>query len=416
MKPFYITFLLLLTLLFQNFIFAQGEAAVPFLLLQPSPSLSAMGQTGTALPTDDTFAFLWNPAQLGNSSQNSNFSYSFYPREINWLPTLNLKIKSSAFNLGYNFKKHLGFPVSIGLGYSEFKLDYGSFIRTDPGSPEPIGTFSSWDYYNAYSFGVGIDYIFQINFGFNIKQVTSFAVDAPTNEDTLDVKAKTTVKDYGILINIPIIRLIDDKMNIQLSEKLFAYPSFNFSFGYSKSNIGDRIYYIDPKQSDPLPRIERLGYGISAGIDLVTEDLRLNAFNLFFTVEADDILISRRGFSPPIWEYQDDLNFWDNVILIKGNDKIVSHVGTKLYFFETFAYSFGHFSGRGFDLRKTNGYELNSKGILKQLSSWLNHPYVDFLKEHFEIRYYNTIFFAGDELQTKMKSVSLHLTNIHKLF
>lgn len=38
--------------------FAQGEAAVPFLLLNPSPSLSAMGATGTALPTEDPFGFL----------------------------------------------------------------------------------------------------------------------------------------------------------------------------------------------------------------------------------------------------------------------------------------------------------------------------------------------------------------------
>ena len=56
-------------LIFTNKSFSQGEAAVPFLLLQPSPSLSAMGQTGTALPTEDPFGFIWNPAQLGYTSQ-----------------------------------------------------------------------------------------------------------------------------------------------------------------------------------------------------------------------------------------------------------------------------------------------------------------------------------------------------------
>jgi len=52
-----LTCLALLTL-FSVTNFAQGEAAVPFLQLNPSPSLSAMGATGTALPTDDPFGFL----------------------------------------------------------------------------------------------------------------------------------------------------------------------------------------------------------------------------------------------------------------------------------------------------------------------------------------------------------------------
>ena len=44
-------------LVFTNKSFSQGEAAVLFLRLQPSPSLAAMGQTGTALPTEDPLDF-----------------------------------------------------------------------------------------------------------------------------------------------------------------------------------------------------------------------------------------------------------------------------------------------------------------------------------------------------------------------
>ena len=68
-----------------NKTYSQGEAAVPFLLLNPSPSLSAMGATGTALPTEDPFGFLWNPAQLGYTSQTNNLSFIFYPSKIDWL-------------------------------------------------------------------------------------------------------------------------------------------------------------------------------------------------------------------------------------------------------------------------------------------------------------------------------------------
>ena len=65
MKLFSLLTALLLITISQVTIFAQGEAAVPFLLQNPSPSLNAMGATGTALPTEDPFGFIWNPAQLG---------------------------------------------------------------------------------------------------------------------------------------------------------------------------------------------------------------------------------------------------------------------------------------------------------------------------------------------------------------
>jgi hypothetical protein len=213
-----------------------------------------------------------------------------------------------------------------------------------------------------------------------------------------------------------VLKIIDDKMNIVVSDELTAFPTFNFSLGYSKSNIGDSIYYFEPSQSDPLPRIERIGYGISAGFDLAANDLRFNAFNLSFTVEADNMLISRRGIPSNQWEYQDDLDFWENVILIKGNDKIVSHAGTKLDFGETFSYSFGHFSGRGFDSRKANGYELKLKGLLKAVAYWVNHPVTDFLRDHFDVRYYNTNFFADHEFETKMTGLAFYVHNLNDLF
>ncbi len=79
--------------------FAQGEAAVPFLLVQPSPSLAAMGQTGTALPTNDPFAFVWNPAQLGYTSQHTNLSIIFYPSKVDWLGSLSARVRAKRTGL-----------------------------------------------------------------------------------------------------------------------------------------------------------------------------------------------------------------------------------------------------------------------------------------------------------------------------
>ena len=67
-------------------------------------------------------------------------------------------------------------------------------------------------------------------------------------------------------MNVPVFKLIDEDMAIELEGDMIRKPDFNFSVGYSKSNIGDEVYYIDPAQADPLPRMDRLGYGIINGI------------------------------------------------------------------------------------------------------------------------------------------------------
>src|SRR5690606_33576053 len=159
MKTRFLVLSLFSLLTLTNKTYSQGESAVPFLLLQPSPSLAAMGQTGTALPTEDPFGFLWNPAQLGYTSQNNNLSFIFYPSKLDWLPELNAdwEVKALAFNLGYNLKDLIDFPLSVGFGYSNVEFNYGTFNFANP---EPT-TFESKDYYHAYSLGFGIDYYAQ---------------------------------------------------------------------------------------------------------------------------------------------------------------------------------------------------------------------------------------------------------------
>jgi len=379
-----------------NKAYSQGEAAVPFLLIQPSPSLSAMGSTGTALPTEDPFGFIWNPAQLGYTSQTNNLSYVFYPSNIDWR-----ELNGIALNVGYNFKDLIGFPVSFGFGYSNVELDFG--------------IFGGRDHYNAYSFGLGVDYYVQLSFGYTIKNVTSILLPYPG--EPYEIKAETTVNDFGILLNVPVIRLIDEKMLLPLDNNLYGKPTFNFSLGYSKSNIGDEIYYIDPAQADPLPRTDRTGYGFSAGFELISDDFIMKIFNVSFTSEAEDILISRDTTGH--WEYQSifsDLNYWKNVIQIEGDENIVSRTGTKLDFIESFSYYFGHFSGRGFYVYETNGYEIRAKGLFKLWALWAKDPITDFFRDHFDIRYYNTNYFANHALETKMTGLAFYIHNLDSLF
>ncbi len=418
MKAKFLVLSLFSLLTLTNITYSQGEAAVTFLLLQPSPSLAAMGQTGTALPTEDPFGFLWNPAQLGYTSQNNNLSFVFYPAKIDWIPAFNLglELKGLAFNLGYNFKDIIDFPLSVGFGYANPEIDYGTFVRADEFG-NAIGTFEAKDNYNAYSLGVGVEYYVQFNAGISFKEITSKLIDYPTGPDSLRVSAKTSVVDFGLLLNVPVLKLIDDNLYIPLENNLRFKPDFNFSIGYSKSNIGDEVYYIDPAQADPLPRIDRIGYGISIGFDLLDDDFEINALNFSLAVEAEDILIDSDLTG---WEYQStlsDLQFVKNLINIEGTEEIVSHIGLKIDLFETVSFSTGHFSGRGFmDVPETGGFELRTKGIFKLWALWAKDPITNFLRDHIDIRYYNTNYFSGDWRETKMTGLALYVHNINSLF
>jgi hypothetical protein len=391
-----------LSILFFPKTFAQGEAAVPFLLLNPSPSLSAMGATGTALPTEDPFGFLWNPAQLGYTSQTNNLSFIFYPSKVDWVPAFHSGIESKAIalNVGYNFKDFIGFPLSFGFGYSNTEFDYSYY--------------GAKDYYNAYSIGLGVDYYVQLSTGYTIKNVTSIISFLEGGES--DVSAKETVNDFGILLNVPVIKLIDNNMQLQLDENLYTKPSFNFSLGYSKSNIGDEISYIDAAQSEPLPRMERLGYGINTGFDLVSDNFRINAINLSFTVEADDILVTRASTGSEYQSTLSDLNFWKNIVQIEGDENIVSHAGIKLEFVESFSYYSGHFSGRGFNQGETNGYEIRAKGLFKLWALWAKDPITDFLRDHIDIRYYSADYSDYHLLLNKMTGLAFYVHNLNELF
>ena len=398
--------------------FSQGEAAVPFLMVNPSPSLSAMGATGAILPTEDPLAFLWNPAQLGYNSLTNNVSFIFYPSAVDWIPAFsaNTELNALAFNIGYNFKDLIGFPLSFGFAYSNPEFSYGNFIRTGEGELQPLGIFEARDNYNAYCFGLGMDYYVQLSIGYTIKNVTSIL--GPIGVEQGNGRAETTVNDFGILLNVPVIRLIDKDLMLPLDVGLNGKPTFNFSLGYSKSNIGDEIVYIDEAQADPLPRTDRTGYGLSAGFELITKNLQINFFTISFTSEAEDILITRDTTGH--WEYQStwsDLNFWKNVILIQGDENIVSRTGTKLEFIEFFAYYFGHFQGRGFpNARETNGYELRAKGIFKLWALWADDPITDFFRDHFDIIYYNTNYFSNSFLETHMTGLAFYIHNLNNFF
>jgi hypothetical protein len=404
MKNHNFIFIGILFLFAFNFSLAQGEAALPFLVFPVSPAQNAMGATCTSLPTDDTYGFLFNPAQLGYTSQSNNLSFIFYPSKIEWENFNQVSLHGIGLNLGYNFKSLLNFPLSVGIGFANPEINYGEFTTTSGNDPTATSTFEPKDYYYAYSLGVGIDYYIQFYAGITYKDITSILSDQPVEQGGLG-KAEVSTLDYGFLLNVPILRLINENIDFNMIQDVPIKPYLNLSFGYAISNIGDEVVYFDPAQADPLPRAARLGYGISTGINMQFEKFVLNAFDIAFTVDAEDILIEKDDISGSAYQSGlGDINFSKNVIQIEGDENVVSHAGLQISLLETLVLRSGHFSGRHFGERKTDGIEIRAKGLLKLLEELSDSPTIKFISDHFDLRYYNTDYVSA---LSKMNGIAL---------
>ncbi len=231
--------LLLIGILFsmvQKVVLAQGEAAVPFLLLAPDSRGGAMGESGTAL-ADNSAGIFWNPAGIG-FLRGSEVSIT----HSNWLPQFHL-------DLFYDYLTYRQYVPEIAgsITSSITYMNYGKFVRTGPDSPTPIGTFSSFD--AALTVGYATQLSSDWGLGFNFRIIHSQLSDQPTAQEQGHGTATTVSFDVGGMWRPSTLVLPFTSTNI----------GPDISIGANLTNLGPKIYYIDRAQADPLPTNFRLG-------------------------------------------------------------------------------------------------------------------------------------------------------------
>jgi hypothetical protein len=387
-----------------SIIFSQ-TGALPFSTLQQSAFLFGAGQIGTSIPNDDVLGFSLNPAILGYSARNNHASFSIMPDKTLW-SIYGRKITTFhnyGLNIGYNLETTgINIPISVGLGFIHNKIDYGKYNYTTEFSPEVLGSINTYDILNSFSLGLGIDYYLKLNFGFSLKTYESVMGGPTSGNELIKFTADGTMIDYGILVTLPISELLNsDKLNIKLDRHTSLTPTTNLSFGLSKNNHGDEITYFDDAQKDPLSRTARLGYTFDFGLKLNLSEKSFNFIHYSFSAETQDLLINESdGDNTPIDKYQSgigDINFSDNIISLKSNNKVLIHKGHIFKFFDTFIISTGSFSGRYYDMiQKTSGVGFSSKGIFKLLNPYLETDALKFITEHFVIEYFDTDYIIGN--------------------
>ncbi len=243
-----------------NKTYAQGEAAVPFLLLAPDSRFGAIGESGTGL-ADNSAAIFWNPAGIAFlSGTEVTITHS------NWLPQFNLDLFYDYLTFRA-YMEELSGSVTASITY----MNFGEFVRTLEGGPEPVGTFSAYD--AALTLGYATKLGGDWGVGMNFRIIHSRLSDQPTGEEEGEGVATSVSFDLSGMWRPAYLNIFGWELENRLS------------IGANLSNLGPKITYIDQAQSDPIPTNFRLGFAFQIFND---------EFNsLVYTLDFSKLLVSR---------------------------------------------------------------------------------------------------------------------------
>lgn len=263
--------------------YAQGEAAVPFLLLAPDSRAGGIGESGTGL-ADNSAAIFWNPAGIAFlTGTELSITHS------NWLPQFNLDLFYDYLTYRQYFEELNG-SVTSSITY----MNFGEFVRTSSESPDPIGTFRSFD--AALTVGYATKLHPDWGLGFNFRVIHSRLSDQGTEQEQGSGVATSVSFDIGAMWRPEkfVLPFIDEDIGNK------------FSVGMNLSNLGPKIYYIDQAQADPIPTNFRLGFAYK-----ILDD----EFNsLIYTLDFSKLLVSRDTSS--------SAEFYEAVFTAWGDDPI----------------------------------------------------------------------------------------------
>jgi len=373
---------------------AQGESAVPFILITSSVDGNGMAGISGTIPSEVATAPIANPAQLGLFSLKDLFSGAVYPSQINWLPEFNIKglaYTTTGFSAGVNLQNlvSLPFPVSIGLGYSRIRLDLGRFMITNSSGPTPIGSFDAYETSDQFSVGLGFEYLVRIGIGFNTKRIVSRLSPTGTEMEAGTGDARVWASDFGAMVHAPLIDIASALADDRIEMLPGLEPLIDLSFGYVHGNEGGEVRYVDAAMADPLPRKALLGLALDMGLALRVNDVRWRLMSFTLAREAEDLLINRKNDGT--FTYQTgmgDLKFFENVIEGKLNDKATVRKGWQVQVGEILFVRGGRVSMPGLRY-STSGLGIHLNGVFRLLDVLMPEnpqPWVRYIADNFDLQ------------------------------
>lgn len=284
-----------------NLIKAQGESAVPFLLLAPDSRAGGIGESGVGL-ADNSAAIFWNPAGIAfQSGSEVSLTHS------DWLPQFNL-------DLFYEYATYRQYmeELSGSITASVTFMNFGEFVRTLSNSPDPVGTFRSFD--AALTLGYATKLSEDWGLGFNFRLIHSRLADKPTEQEQGKGVATSVSFDVGAMwrpsnFEIPFVGDLSNR----------------FSVGLNLANLGPKIYYIDQAQADPIPTNLRFGFAVRPFQDEYN--------SLTYTLDFQKLLIGKADSSGKRPEfYKAIFSAWADEPLSKEIRDIVTSMGIEYWY------------------------------------------------------------------------------------
>jgi hypothetical protein len=294
-------------------LFAQGESAVPFLLISPNARASGMGEAGGGM-SDDASAIHWNPAGLAfQTGEEVSITHS------NWLPQFQF---SDLFYDYANYKTYVedwGGTVAGSITY----LNLGEFNRTGPDSPEILGTFKAYEL--AVTLGGGFKVIDDLGLGTNLRFIRSALAPFGTDEEKGTGIANTVSFDIAAFYKPENAIATFDDVRIK------------FAAGINLSNLGPKVAYIDEAQADPLPTNVRLAFSFSVipdefnSLTLNTDFSRLLVKRNYYDANGDGKFDSDDGdeVQPPDPVYDAIFSAWSDGSKLR---KVITGLGLEYWY------------------------------------------------------------------------------------
>ena len=361
-------------ILSSTFVYSQaGGSGAPFLVRNSSPSITAVGGAGVALPVNDAASLMYNPANLGMNIRSNNFLISYNASESASFQDHVIPYDNFAVNFGYNLDSLLNIPIYGGIAYTHRGVDLGTFTRTAENG-QVIGKFDSREWSNELSIAASFKYYAVISFGLTYKMIASelTPIDPASSQNT----GKANAFDFGFTAKIPVIKNYEIMNNID--------ADLDFSLGAALLNYGGDL--SNGNDSDPLPRQNSLGYSLSLGFDYNKNNFSIKALNIDFSAAAISELLRRDSLN---WEFAgmySSMNVFDNLFAFNNSTFTKSFRGIRLTLLDFLKISFGWGYLFG-DNTNTDGFEISSKGISKYLYYLDENDFYKYLNEHLELTF-----------------------------
>lgn len=279
--------ILLIIGFFTSEIFAQTNATLVFLRVNPSARNAALGDAGVALD-EDVYSIFFNPAGLARQYNPKDENSSRYEGTVSyakWLPQFNFN------DLYYLFWGGRAYIDNIGMiGGSVQFMNYGEINRTGTNG-EDLGTFSSSELAVTLAYALPVSE--KMDVGLGIKYIYSNLGNVQVDAQLERGVTSAIGVDLGMLYRTSVL---NKKVKI----------------GVALSNMGPNVSYVDEKQADPMPILLRAGFAI----DLYNSDFNKIMFTYQFereltyrdSVSADDF--PKSLFTT--WKNNDNLSLFNH--------------------------------------------------------------------------------------------------------